>query len=71
MAFDSVGTDGRGRNAPVARYSGSTSLALVAAMKRATGSPIRDASTPAVRLPRLPDGTAKTTGAPIAGAAAR
>ena len=71
MAFDSVGTEARGRNPPESRYSGSTSFAFVAAMKRATGSPIRAAITPAVRLPRFPEGTAKTTGSPGRRAASR
>ncbi|MNT75162.1 hypothetical protein D3C72_2140350 [compost metagenome] len=36
------------------------SLALVAAMKRFTGSPSALAMRPAVRLPKLPDGTLMT-----------
>ena len=36
-----------------------------------TGSPMRAAMTPAVRLPRLPDGTEKTTASPVRAATSR
>ena len=41
---------------PDRRYSGTTSLTLVAAMNRLAGSPIRLAIRPAVRLPKFPLG---------------
>ncbi len=59
MAFEIVGFDARGRKAAVAMYRGKTRLALEAARKPATGSPVWAAMTPAVRFPRLPLGTQK------------
>ena len=46
----------RRRSGRCARYSGTTSLTLVAATKRAIGRPARLAISPAVRLPKLPLG---------------
>src|SRR5687767_12266436 len=56
IALAIVGTEGRGANRPVARYSGTTSLALVAATNRLIGSPARLVIRPAVRFPKLPLG---------------
>src|ERR1700675_1711462 len=61
-AADVHGVRIRGRalgrlNAPGERYCGTTSLALVEAMKRATCKPMRLAKIPAVRLPKFPLGT--------------
>ena len=62
MALASVATAGAGSYLPEARNRGSGSLTVVAATKRAMGTPRRAASSPAVTLPRLPLGTT-TTGA--------
>src|SRR5438105_12487955 len=61
IALASVRTDGRGANRPVERYAGTTSLALVAAMKRSIARPDRFAINPAVRLPKFPLGVENTT----------
>ena len=63
MALDIVATEGRARKSPVARYSGTTSLVFVEATKRSTGTPIRAAMMPAVRLPKFPEGTEKVSDA--------
>ncbi len=56
IALAIVRSEGRGVKRPVTRYSGTTSLTLVAATKRVIGSPARFAINPAVRLPKFPDG---------------
>ena len=60
IALDRVASEARGTNRPVSRYRGTSSFALVAATKRATGRPQRHAYTPAVRWPKLPLGTQNT-----------
>src|SRR5229473_4582665 len=65
MALAIVGTDGRGSKRPVNRYSGTTSLTLVAATKCAMGRPARLAIKPAVRLPKFPLGVQTMTSAAL------
>ena len=60
MALDRVCCETLGRYSPVSKNRGTVSLVLVAATKRRTGRPIRQASSPALRLPKLPLGTEKT-----------
>src|SRR5262245_3176200 len=63
IAFASVRTEGRGAKTPVARYAGTTSFTLVAAMNRSIARPDRLAISPAVRLPKFPLGVQTVTGA--------
>ena len=60
MALEMVLSEGRGREVPLARNSGTASLMLVAATNPLTGSPRRLAMSPAVRLPKLPLGVQNT-----------
>src|SRR6187401_34287 len=71
IALAIVGTEGRGANRPVVRYSGTTSLTLVAATNRLIGSPARLAIRPAVRLPKLPLGVQTVMGGDEPGGARR
>ncbi len=67
---DSTSRASRSRGAagsvPVRKNSSSTSFSLVARISRRIGSPISRATCPARMLPKLPEGTAKSTGSPCA-----
>jgi len=67
MAFEQVACAARGSYFPLSKYCGTTSLAFVAAMNFATGSPIRLAKSPAVKFPKFPLGTATTNGVEATG----
>ena len=58
------------RERPGVEYSGTTSLALVAATNRSIGRPARFAIRPAVRLPKLPLGVREDDVAAVAADAA-
>src|SRR5690606_38146260 len=61
IALDIVAFAIDGVNIPDCRYSGTTLFILVAAIIWPIGKPILLASRPAVRFPKLPEGTQKLT----------
>ena len=67
MAFEYVAVAVRGRNSPVRKYWGTTSLTFVDAMNFVTGKPMRLAKIPAVRLPKFPLGTDTISGTDATG----
>ena len=61
MALDMVRFEGLGSKCAVARYFGTMSFLLQAATNLPIGTPILLANIPALRLPKLPLGTEKTS----------